>query len=256
MARHLDQVENESAQHSQDGIQHRQPGGSGGTRTAASHPWGFRASMITLIALISWFLIYELPPYMGLDPNQARIKLNSHFPMHYPVLVLHIASGSIAMITMCVQVIPWVRKHHPRIHRVSGRLYVFAGVLPSALMALTLNHLTPMWVSNLGTFMQSVLWLGTTALGWRAARQHRWAQHRRWMVYSFALVLANVWGLIAREIYVRHPVVDPNYLFETARWVGWVVNLAVAQWWLERTGMRFDGPRTSARQPSPASAAR
>jgi uncharacterized membrane protein len=212
--------------------------------------WRGRIGIGSLIAVVGWFLIYELPPYLGLDSKQARIILNKNVPLHYPILIVHIAGGSIAMITMCIQVIPWVRRHHPKVHRVSGRFYIFAGVLPCAVMALFLDRYTSMWEGNLGIVAQALLWLGTTATGYRMARQHRWAQHRRWMVYSFAIVLGNVWGLIAKIVYVHNPVVSPDYLFETARWVGWMANLVIAQWWLERTGWRPSRPTERAGRPA------
>ncbi|MBD0324764.1 MAG: DUF2306 domain-containing protein [Aldersonia sp.] len=49
----------------------------------------------------------------------------------------HIFFGSVALLTACLQVWPWLRRRHPAVHWYSGRLYVFAGALPAGLAVLT-----------------------------------------------------------------------------------------------------------------------
>ncbi|MEO6503762.1 MAG: DUF2306 domain-containing protein [Jatrophihabitantaceae bacterium] len=206
--------------------------------------WLTWAGIAVVLGAVAWFLYYKLPSFRGLDESRVGIILDKGFSLHYPVLVAHVASGTIALVTLCVQIVPWVRRHHPKVHRLSGRLYVFAGVLPSALLALVLNMHTAFFGGNIGIALMSVLWLGTTAMGYLNARRRRWAQHRRWMTYSFAIALGFVWGSIAGALWLEaseggmKPVFDVNYLFEFVRWGGWIINLIIAQWWLERTGWK------------------
>ncbi|GLW12367.1 hypothetical protein Misp01_74950 [Microtetraspora sp. NBRC 13810] len=48
--------------------------------------------------------------------------------------------------------------------------------------------------------MLALLWLGSTAAGYRMARRRRFAEHRRWMLRSFALTFSiitnRIWGMI------------------------------------------------------------
>jgi len=221
--------------------------------------WRSWLGIAGVVGLVAWFLWYKLPDFRGLDQHRVGIVLNRDFSLHYPVLVAHVLAGSVALITLCVQITPWMRRNHPRVHRISGRLYVFAGVLPCALLALVLDRLTAFWEGNAGTAVESLAWLGTTVMGYLAARRRSWAQHRRWMTYSFAIALGFLWGAVAGAWFshasraARHPVFNPAYLFEFVRWGGWMINLAIAQWWLERTGW---APRASverAERANPAS---
>ena len=54
--------------------------------------------------------------------------------------------------------------------------------------------------------MLALLWFGTTLAGFRAVRQHRYADHRQWMLRSVALtfsIIANrVWIMILFAIFV------------------------------------------------------
>jgi hypothetical protein len=122
------------------------------------------------------------------------------------------------------------------VHRYVGRVYVFGGALPCSLMALALMPLTDGWSGNIGITMQALLWFGVTVGGYRMARQHRWQDHRRWMIYSGALALGVIWGRATVDLYTILPhKFNVLFVFEVARWAGWMLNLVIAQWWIEHT---------------------
>ena len=55
----------------------------------------------------------------------------------------HIVFGSIAMLTCCLQIWPWLRARNLALHRGLGRVYVFAGVLPAGLLGFVVGVNTP-----------------------------------------------------------------------------------------------------------------
>ncbi|MFY1597025.1 DUF2306 domain-containing protein [Micromonospora sp. WMMD737] len=206
--------------------------GAGGS----SGPWWRRPWIVPLVALVAGFLLFVLPPYLRLDPTQARVILNEGFTAHYSVLVVHILFGTIALVTLCLQVWPWLRLRYPAVHRTSGRLYVFAGALPAALLGLALMPFAAIPNGLLGSALASVGWIVTTVLGFRAARRRRYAEHRKWMVYSFAFALQTVWG---RVIFLVSAAtgwsLNPIVAAEVNGWGSTLVNVAIAYWWLRRT---------------------
>lgn len=195
--------------------------------------------MISLGIVVTAFLAIMVPPYLTLDPSRSGVALNQDFSLHYPMVIVHVAFGTVAQLALFLQVWTWLRVHHPAVHRWSGRAYVFGGVLPSGLSSLVLVPFHPT-AGTVGVGVAAVLWLATTALGHVRARQRRFAEHRRWMIYSFAIVTGlNFWGLaIVMTGQMVSPSLDIDYLFEAARWFGWILNLFIAQWWLERTARR------------------
>ncbi|TDD33913.1 DUF2306 domain-containing protein [Actinomadura sp. KC06] len=192
--------------------------------------------MIGLLVLVGFNLFHALP-YAALDPARSRSILDPAFPAHFPVLVAHILTGNIAMVTVFLQVIPAIREQWPRLHRISGRVYVFAGALPSATLALVI---LPYSTATSGTALSAALWLVVTAFGWRAARQRRYADHRRLMIYSFALALGTSWGRVIFVLTTAMPSIKipADILMDTSTWTSWVVNLIIAQWWLIHTEHR------------------
>lgn len=223
------------------------------------------------MVLAAAFLAFSLPPYLSMDQSRSRVPPPDFFPPHFVVLSLHVVFGSVAMVTCCLQVWPWFRARYPRAHRVVGRVYVFGGCLPSGLLGLVVGVATP-WgpVTMASDVLLALLWLGFTLAGWRMARQRRFADHRRWMVRSFALTMSIITNRLYSVLFLilLLPQLETTFHGDEAlmgstaaslsAWLGWVLPLLVAEWWLERgaSARRRRRPRPSVQDaPRPDTAA-
>lgn len=200
--------------------------------------------LVLLLGLVVFNALYALPRYLTFDESKARIALDpARTDEHFGFLVVHAVTGNVAMITLLLQMWPWLRRHYPQVHRVSGRVYILAGVLPSAGIGVTaLLLMRQGQVDSLGLGTMGVLWIATTVIGWQRARQHRYVEHQRWMVYSFALALGTTWGRIILEFLTAFPKlavhVNPYMLLDFTSWLGWILNLLAAHLWIESRGKR------------------
>jgi uncharacterized membrane protein len=231
--------------------------------TPAKQSWWRRPWMIPLGIVLVAFLLWSLPPYLTFDPAQSRSRTDG-FPGHYAALQIHIATGTIAMVAAFFQVWPWFRRRFRKTHRWLGHAYVWAGVLPTTLAALLIIPFTGLPTGTLGGATSAVAWIATTIAGLRAARQGRYHDHRRWMIYSFALAYNIVFG---RALFITlalipglhvdgHFVPGLQYvetaLNEAGGWMGSVINLLIAYWWIRRTENRpRDSRGEEIRQPRP-----
>ncbi|TMR12980.1 DUF2306 domain-containing protein [Nonomuraea turkmeniaca] len=229
--------------------------------TRRSGPRWWRRPWVAPLAVVAVaFVAFSLPPYLSMDPSQSRVPAPDFFPPHFVVLSLHVVFGSIAVITCCLQVWPWFRARHPRAHRIVGRVYVFAGCLPGGLLALVVAVATPFGpVAGASSVVLALLWLGCTLAGWRMARQRRFVDHRRWMIRSFALTMSIITNRLWTVVFVitLAPQLDQTYNGDQAMvagtiaglsaWLGWVLPLMLAEWWLER-GDAAKRRRRAARQ--------
>jgi hypothetical protein len=214
-------------------------------RPARTAKWWVRNNSLPLVLLVVIFLVFTLPPYLGLDPNSSRIELNDEFPLglHYPALVLHIAFGTIALLCLCVQSSRAIRARYLKVHRMSGRLYVWAGVVPASLLVLTFLPFAVIRAGVLGSTLASIFWLITTLVGQKMARERRFTEHRRWMLYSAAFALQLVWGRIFNIVNAVFGLgIEPVLLAEAGGWLGWIINLLVVQWWLTRRSSAVSVP--------------
>lgn len=100
-----------------------------------------------LVLLTVAFLAFSIPRYATLDPAQARLPIPSGYPWYFAGLVGHILFGTVALLAACLQTWPWLREARPRIHRLSGRIYVFGGVVPAGVVVLTITPFG-MWGAN------------------------------------------------------------------------------------------------------------
>jgi len=213
--------------------------------------WWRRPWVIPLALVAFVFIGFSLPRYLTFDPAQSLVEAPDGMTSHYPMLVAHVFFGSIAMLTCCLQVWPWLRQRHPRVHRISGRVYILGGVLPSGLMGLTIGAVSVFGpVIQVSNVMLALLWLGTTVAGYVAARQRRFRDHRRWMVRSFALTMSIVINriLLVPLIIWLFPQQETTFggsefaLMQAVSgltgWMSWTIALILAQLWLDRRPRR------------------
>lgn len=209
----------------------------------AGPKWWRRPWVAPLAVVVAAFLVYSVPPYLTLDPARSRVPAPPGFAAHYWFLVAHITFGTIAIVSVILQVWPWLRRTHPVAHRRIGRVYVFAGALPSATMAATIGAVSP-FGPVVGTLdvVAAVLWLGFTIAGWRAVRQHRYADHRKWMVRSFAMCLNTLMtralSPLGFLLVMPRAGADQDAMILSAAAVSGVLSvltlLVLSQWWLDR----------------------
>ncbi|BCJ45390.1 hypothetical protein GCM10010168_86590 [Actinoplanes ianthinogenes] len=214
--------------------------------------WWRRPWIVPLAAIVVIFVAFSIPPYLSFDPARSRVPQPPSLGVaHFWLLVPHVLFGSVALGTAVFQIWPWFRQRYPVAHRRIGRLYVFGGVLPGGLCALTIGAFTPFGpVTRASDVLLALLWLGTTVAGWRAARRRRFGEHRRWMIRSFALtasIISNrIWGAIFAIALL--PRLDTTFhgderllswvVSAGAAWLGWTIPLLVAEWWLDRDRTR------------------
>jgi hypothetical protein len=206
------------------------------TTTPPAKKQRHRPAMIIFALAAIAYVAYKLPPYLTFDPKNSMIPLEHRW--HFALLTGHVIGGSLGLLTGVMQLWPWLRREHPAAHRVSGRVYILGGAIPSAVLAISMFPVTP-GPGRISVVVAATLWSTTAILGWVAARRKRYAEHRRWMVYSIAIMWGyGVWVFVLANAFYYLLGWDIPTAMEAARWGGWIGNLLAAHWWLERTAGR------------------
>ena len=203
-------------------------------RAPARKPFWRRPPLLPLAVAAVFYIYLQTTTFVRFPEDQAPLQPHEGFPLYFPLLLLHITGATLAMLTMVLQVWPWLLRRHPKVHRVAGRVYVV-----SALVAGSVGLVIVWWApqpGKLGALCQTLFWLATTAAAYRAVRRKEYEKHRRFMLYSFAIISSNmVAPYIAIALGLLGITVDPVYLLEGSRWITWVGALMTVQWWLYRT---------------------
>ncbi len=161
-------------------------------------------------------------------------SMTHHYPDRIVAAAVHFGIGGLALLIGPFQFLPGLRARRPTLHRWAGRIYV-ASCLASGLAALVLASTTPAGLTaQIGFGLLGIFWIFSTSMAFLRATQRRFAEHRRWMIRSYALTLAAV----TLRIYL--PVAFANQIpFEVSypiiSFACWVPNVIVAEWLLSRS---------------------
>lgn len=117
-------------------------------------------------------------------------------PVGNAVLVSHLAAAAIVYLAGGLQLLPWLRRHAPRVHRWSGRVFVVAALTIAAggvAMKLLRGRIgDPLQESALLFAAALIFWFAAQA--YRSARARRFDAHRRWALRLW-LAMGTVWFL-------------------------------------------------------------
>lgn len=195
------------------------------------------------------FIVWRIPDYVGYQDPGALVEMRDY--QHFLVVSAHIMLGAVTLICCCLQLWPWLRTTRPTVHRITGRVYVLA-VLPAGALAFftSIMSLVAPPSGRLGNAVLATLWLVTTLLGFHHARNRRFADHRRWMIRSFALCFSIVVSRLFIGLYIVgfSPFLDSFYggdmealmadVSVASIWSSWVFTLLFAEWWMTRRRRR------------------
>lgn len=152
---------------------------------------------------------------------------------------IHVFTSMLPLLAGFTQFAPWILKNRPAVHRAMGKVYVISVCFitgpASLIMAFYANGGI---ISRIAFTTLALLWLGTTAMGWRTVLQRKWSVHREWMIRSYALTLSAItlrawkYGIV----FAFEP--RPMDAYRIVAWLGFVPNLIVAEWLIRRWRQR------------------
>jgi hypothetical protein len=148
-------------------------------------------------------------------------------PLWNAAFYTHIILGGIALLIGWLQFSTKLRLTNLSIHRTIGKIYIVS-VLISSLSGIGLGFFaTGGFVTSTGFICLGSVWFTTTLVAYLEIRKLRVEQHRRLMIYSYAVCFAavtlRIWLplliIIFRDFMVAYTIVA---------WLCWVPNLFVA----------------------------
>jgi uncharacterized membrane protein len=196
-------------------------------RLISSAPVGLGALLSVVIAIASYRYLIQLGP---VPPNVAD---NRFF---LPWIVIHATAAATALLVGVAQLLPAIRQRWPALHRWAGRVYVI-GCLVGGFSGLVLSvGVSAGPIAAAGFGILGVLWIYVTSRGWLAARRRSWAQHRRWMLRSYALTFAAVTLRLYLPLAVIASIHGYDFMvaYRFIAWFAWVPNAIFAELFIRR----------------------
>lgn len=192
---------------------------------APARPWG----LILLIGLSVPIALYGLAfGFLEQANPDFRGRLLTLPWYAYP----HFLGSGTALLVGGFQFSARLRRDHLALHRWLGRSYLLACLVGGigGLGLATISHGGP--PTHVGFGLLAVLWLYAGARAYLAIRAGDVADHRRWMLRSFALTFGAVTLRVQLGLFSGLLGWDFDDAYVTVAWSSWVPNLVIAEWWL------------------------
>lgn len=173
----------------------------------------------------------------GVLPEDAG---DAAYVRHPFIAVLHLVPGVAFTLLGPIQFMPGIRRRWPVVHRWSGRVFIVSGVLV-AVTAMVVSAVFPpvggLFKSS-AVYLFSIAQLVTLGVALRAVLRCDIPRHRAWMIRAFAIGL----GVATMRLYFI-PVlllfgVPGDFSIGLGMWVGFGVNVVVAELILLRERMQ------------------
>ena len=182
---------------------------------------GLAAFLGLLVSLVSYRFVF-----LGLE--SAFEIMIEHARDRRVLLLMHVSAAPVALAVGAFQFMPRIRRNHRALHRWLGRLYAVAILVGGiGAMGISLNAIGGLW-AQVGFSALGIAWMGSTAIAIWMAMNKRFAEHRVWMLRSFALTFSAV---TLRLQLVGFEISGLPYE-QSSVWLAftcWVPNLVVAE---------------------------
>jgi uncharacterized membrane protein len=170
-------------------------------------------------------------PY-NTDVGFLRIKQQYIDIDHWRIaFFIHVYASLWVLLAGFTQFSKQLLKKNPRLHRTMGYIYVADVLLITGPAGLIMG-----FYANGGLFSRiafvslAVLWIYFTALALIKAKQKNFKAHRKFMIRSYALTLSALTLRAWKYAITNTMTVPPMDVYRVVAWLGWVGNLAVAEW--------------------------
>ncbi|MBB5876188.1 DUF2306 domain-containing protein [Xanthomonas sp. 3498] len=215
---------------------YRSQAGATAKSRRSSYAWGVLAVLSGAVALVSYRYLFDRGP---VPPGVAA---NRHV---HPWLIVHATSAATALLCGPFQFVRRLRLRHPGWHRATGRVYV-AGCMVGGISALFLAAgISTGPVAGAGFGALGIAWMATTAIALRKVLTGRLAEHRQWMMRSFALTLSAVTLRLYLPFSTFILGIEFVLAYRAIAWLCWLPNLLVAEWLIKAPPGRSSGEMTS-----------
>ncbi len=153
-----------------------------------------------------------------------------HLDYYRAAFYAHIFSSIFVLASGAVLFSRYMLHKWPKMHRYAGRIYVGLLLLVSAPSGLVMGfHANGGWAAQANFFVLTPLWWWFTWQGFRTARKRAFAQHKSWMMRSYALTLSAVSLRVYQLLLGSFTDLDPVTQYVLVSWLAWLGNLAVAE---------------------------
>lgn len=186
-----------------------------------------------LLAYFSYLLLLISLQYVPFRSDIAflRIKQEEMSISYYPLAFkVHVFTSFFVLLAGFTQFSEKLRNKYKGAHRAMGKFYVAVILLLSAPSGFILGiHANGGIISKIAFVLLSVLWFWFTYMAYTSVRNGDIRAHKNFMIRSYSLALSAISLRLFKWIIVMIMEPHPMDVYRAVAWLGWMVNLAIAE---------------------------
>lgn len=190
--------------------------------------------LLALLAFFSFLMLRIIFLYIPVQNDVAFLQLKQsyiHITEWRIAFFVHVFSSLFALLAGFTQFSKWILKNKPAWHRAMGYSYVINVLMITGPAGLLMSFYANGGISSRIAFvLLSVLWIGFTAIALYKAVKKDFKAHRIFMIRSFALTLSAVTLRVWKVLLANYTDIPPMDRYRIIAWLGWTLNLLVAEW--------------------------
>ena len=213
--------------------------------------WWALWSLLTVLAI--GVAGYFVTPYLL---GSSTIPIDRAIVGYYLSIVVHAVPAGLTLILGPWQFVSRLRARFPRLHRLTGRVYLVSVVAASAAAAYATAVTPSGFPLQVAFSVLIVAWLYTGYQGYRSIRRGDVQLHRIWMIRNYTLTFAAVTLRLYLMLGVALMPVIPSLQFRdvytSSAWLALLGNILVVEYFViqRRQGRRKRETQVAVPQPA------
>ena len=186
-----------------------------------------------LFSYTCWLMLEITLQYWPIQTDVAFLAIKQEYVplLHYRIaFFVHVFSSILVLAAAFSQFSKRLRIRHPGWHRKLGWLYVGVTVLLAGPSGLVLGvYANGGLASRIAFCLLALLWVGFTVMAMVRISQGQIRAHQRWMIRSYSLALSAITLRAWKVVLVLLFQPKPMDAYRIVAWLGWVLNLVIAE---------------------------
>lgn len=209
-------------------------------------------SALQALAAVGWVVVLYLAWVVGRDSWERSMfsfaaiqgalpevdPFNQRYVDHPWLTLGHTIPGLLFAILGPLQFMGEIRRRAPKVHRVSGRVFVVIGIA-SGVAAFLITFRFPIWGwtwNNSISALASVFMVFAFVNAIRHVKARRYTVHREWMMRGFATGIAvALFRVMLNDILPAVGMASFDARWNTVVWTSFPICLIVAELWIRAT---------------------
>jgi hypothetical protein len=206
----------------------------------------FNLALLLTLAFFTWLMARITVAYIPYNTDIGFLRIKQHY-IHIDhwrmAFFIHVYASVWALLAGFTQFSKSLLRNRPKLHRAFGYIYVIDILFVTGPAGLLMGFYANGGIaSRIAFVMLAALWIFFTAMALYKAKQKDFKSHRQYMIRSFALTLSAI-TLRAWKYAISNSVeLPPMDIYRIVAWVGWVVNIIIAEYIIRRSRMANKNP--------------